>query len=189
MNKNSLYDSYVTSAGWLNGAAKDGLRKSFVSEFSEIYVFNLRGNQRTQGETSRREGGKIFGSGSRAPIAVTVFVRNPEIKGAAQVFYRDIGEYLSREEKLGIVSHTPDVFSDEFDSFIPLGDKRNPDNAQTFFCRYYTNGVKTQRDVWAYNFSRPALELRARVQIQRRADCRERLSSRLQATPLLRLQP
>ena len=85
MNKNSLYDSFVTSAGWLNGAAKDGLRKSFVSEFSEIYVFNLRGNQRVQGETSLREGGKIFGSGSRALIAITILVKNPEVEGAAQV--------------------------------------------------------------------------------------------------------
>ena len=74
MNKNSFYDSYikafrwasdrigdsgviglVTNAGWLDGAAMDGLRKSFVSEFSEIYVFNLRGNQRTYGATVGKE--------------------------------------------------------------------------------------------------------------------------------------
>src|SRR5690606_3282238 len=88
-NKNALYDSYirafrwasdrigdtgvvafVTNAGWIDGNATDGLRKCLVEEFSDLYVFHLRGNQRTSGELSRKEGGKIFGSGSRAPIAI-----------------------------------------------------------------------------------------------------------------------
>ena len=83
-NKNALYDSYirairwasdrigdagvigfVTNAGWVEANTSDGLRKCLVDEFSSIYVFHLRGNQRTSGETSRKEGGKIFGSGSR----------------------------------------------------------------------------------------------------------------------------
>lgn len=94
-NKNSLYDSYikafrwasdrlgkhggiigfVTNGNWLDGNAQDGMRKCLEQEFSSIYVFNLRGNQRTSGELSRREGGKIFGSGSRTPIAITILVK------------------------------------------------------------------------------------------------------------------
>ena len=90
-NKNSLYDSYikafrwatdrlgkqggiigfVTNGNWLDGNAQDDMRKCFEREFSSIYVFNLRGNQRTSGELSRKEGGKIFGSDSRTPIAIT----------------------------------------------------------------------------------------------------------------------
>ena len=97
-NKNSLYDSYikvfrwasdrfgkkggiigfVTNGTWLDGNAQDGLRKCFEQEFSSIYVFNLRGNQRTSGELSRKEGGKIFGSGSRTPIAITILVKKGE---------------------------------------------------------------------------------------------------------------
>jgi len=89
-NKNSLYDSYikafrwssdrldeaggvicfVSNGAWLEGNAQDGFRKSLQKEFSSIYVFNLRGNQRTSGELSRKEGGKIFGSGSRTPISI-----------------------------------------------------------------------------------------------------------------------
>ncbi|MBR0262038.1 MAG: hypothetical protein IJQ85_09640, partial [Selenomonadaceae bacterium] len=193
-NKNSLYDSYikafrwasdrisegiigfVTNAGWIDGAAMDGLRKCFAEEFAEIYIFNLRGNQRTQGETSRREGGKIFGSGSRAPIAVTVLVKAPH-DGDAKIFYRDIGDYLSRDDKLAIVKNTPSVFSDEFkiitpnergdwinqrgdefDNFIPLApDKKFDGAAQSFFVTY-SSGLKTQRDAWCYNFSRSELE-------------------------------
>jgi predicted helicase len=94
-NKNSLYDSYikayrwasdrldpqggivafVSNGAWLDGNAMVGFRKTIQKEFSSIYVFNLRGNQRTSGELSRREGGKIFGSGSRTPIAITILVR------------------------------------------------------------------------------------------------------------------
>lgn len=94
VNKNSLYDSYikafrwasdrikdegvvafVTNGGWLDAQAMGGFRNALVNEFSHIYVFNLRGNQRTQGEVSRREGGKIFGSGSRTPVAITILVK------------------------------------------------------------------------------------------------------------------
>ena len=97
VNKNSLYDSYikafrwasdrikdegviafVTNGGWLDAQAMNGFRNSLVEEFDHIYVFNLRGNQRTQGEVSRREGGKIFGSGSRTPVAITILVKTGE---------------------------------------------------------------------------------------------------------------
>lgn len=87
----------MTNAGWIDGAAMYGLRKCFAEEFAEIYVFNLRGNQRTQGETSRRKGGKIFGSGSRAPIAITLLVKVSH-DGDAKIFNHDIGDYLSREK-------------------------------------------------------------------------------------------
>jgi predicted helicase len=94
-NKNSLYDSYikafrwssdrlgkdggiicfVSNGAWLDGNSTDGFRKCLEKEFSSIYVFNLRGNQRTSGELSRKEGGKIFGSGSRTPIAINLLVK------------------------------------------------------------------------------------------------------------------
>jgi predicted helicase len=95
--KNALYDSYirairwasdrvgtsgilgfVTNAGFLEANTASGLRQCLAEEFSSIYVFHLRGNQRTQGERSRKEGGKIFGGGSRAPIAISLLVKNPK---------------------------------------------------------------------------------------------------------------
>lgn len=198
-NKNSLYDSYikafrwasdrlpreqggiiafVSNGYWLDGNAMDGFRKCLEDEFSAIYVFNLRGNQRTSGETSRREGGKIFGSGSRTPIAITILVKNPAHRGKAFINYHDIGDYLSREEKLSIIASMRCVLNpamkwqqlhpnahgdwlnqrnDVFGTFIPLGDKDNKDNKQTFFAPYYSNGLKTQRDAWCYNASRAKL--------------------------------
>lgn len=198
-NKNSLYDSYikafrwasdrlpreqggiiafVSNGYWLDGNAMDGFRKCLEDEFSAIYAFNLRGNQRTSGETSRREGGKIFGSGSRTPIAITILVKNPAHKGKAFINYHDIGDYLSREEKLSIIAGMRGVLNpamkwqqlhpdahgdwlnqrnDVFGTFIPLGDKDNRENKQTFFAPYYSNGLKTQRDAWCYNASRAKL--------------------------------
>src|SRR5690606_28212941 len=72
--------AFVTNGAWLDGNSTDGFRKSLEKEFDSIYVFNLRGNQRTSGELSRKEGGKIFGSGSRTPISITLLVKNPQSK-------------------------------------------------------------------------------------------------------------
>ena len=68
--------AFISNAGWLDASAMDGFRATLQDEFDSIYVFNLRGNQRTSGELSRKEGGKIFGSGPRTPIAITLLVRN-----------------------------------------------------------------------------------------------------------------
>ena len=192
-NKNSLYDSYikafrwasdrisdggvigfVTNAGWLDGAAMDGLRKCFADEFSAIYVFNLRGNARTQGEQRQREKGNVFGSGSRAPIAITILVKNPAHFGKADIFYKDIGDYLTREQKLDAVKKLGSVLSDEFkpltpndkgdwlnqrgntfETFIPLHEVKIAYPCNFFLAR--SRGLETGRDAWIYNFSRENL--------------------------------
>ncbi|HHG5083193.1 TPA: DEAD/DEAH box helicase [Pseudomonas aeruginosa] len=194
-NKNALYDSYirsmrwasdrignagiigfVTNAGFVEANTADGLRKCLVDEFSSLYVFHLRGNQRTSGETSRKEGGKIFGSGSRAPIAISLLVKNPGAKAHGQIHFHDIGDYLSREEKLekierfgsvAGIEHWQQIMPDEhgdwlkqrddsFNQFIVLGDKGEKSALALF--ENYSNGVKTQRDAWAFNSSKTKLE-------------------------------
>lgn len=93
--------AFISNGAWLDGSGMDGMRKCLEKEFTSIYVLNLRGNQRTSGELSRKEGGKIFGSGSRTPIAITFLVKNPTKKGQkATIHYHDIGDYLTREQKL-----------------------------------------------------------------------------------------
>lgn len=165
---------YVTNGSFIDANNMDGLRKSLLEEFSSAYVFNLRGNQRTSGETSRQEGGKIFGSGSRASIAITLLVKNPTKQGAGQLFYYDIGDYLSREEKLKLIRDFASIGSipwkvikpnqshdwinqrdPAFHAFMPLGDKSNI-NEKTLF-HNYSQGILSARDTWAYNFSRQSL--------------------------------
>ena len=169
--------AYISNSGWLDGAAMSGLRASFQKEFSDIYVFDLRGNQRTQGETSRKEGGKIFGSGSRTPIAITILVKAKKKSGEmGTIHYHDIGDYLSREEKLEIVAKfhdvsnvpwttlTPDKHNDwlnqrngEFDSFIPLAPETKFDVKSQSFFTVNSLGVNSNRDVWSYSFSKQDL--------------------------------
>ncbi len=194
-NKNSLYDSYIRAFRWAsnrikekgiicfvsNGSfidnnAMDGFRKCIADEFSAIYVFNLRGNARTSGEQRRMESGNVFGEGSRTPVAITLLVKHPKAKGECQIFYRDIGDYLSQKEKLRIVTESGSFAAmqdaghmelikpndrhdwinqrgDEYEQFVPLND----DGGKAIFLMR-SNGVQTNRDDWAYNFSRPALE-------------------------------
>lgn len=167
---------FVTNAGFLESNTADGLRKCLADEFSSLYVFHLRGNQRTSGETSRKEGGKIFGSGSRAPIAISLLVKNPDANAHGQIYFHDIGDYLSREEKLEKIASyssvagveqwqqiTPDEHGDwlkqrddSFNQFIVMGDKRG-DEAKLF--DNYSLGVATNRDAWAFNASRAKLAI------------------------------
>lgn len=220
--KNSLYDSYikafrwasdrldkkeggiigfVTNGNWLDGNAQNGMRKCLAREFSAIYVFNLRGNQRTSGELSRKEGGKIFGSGSRTPIAITILVKKPKASDeAARIYYHDIGDYLSREEKLNIIRNIGDISnplmqwvsitpnehgdwlnkrSEQFKLFTPLGDKDDKKNKKTFFVPYYSNGLKTQRDPWCYNSSLSIVEKSAKEQIDFYNEQREKLAKKV----------
>ena len=166
--------AYVTNASWIDGNTMDGMRKCLALEFNKIYVFHLRGNQRTSGERSRQEGGKVFGSGSRAPIAITVLVNNPNSSASGEIYYYDIGEYLDRNQKLravrdirsisgisktkGWTNICPDQHGDwlkqrkqSFDAFIKIGDKKTRSNDVLFAT--YSLGVSTNRDAWCYSSS------------------------------------
>lgn len=184
-NKNSLYDSYirairwasdrigdhgvigfVTNGGFLDANTADGLRRTLAEEFASIYVYNLRGNQRTAGDQSRREGGKVFGAGSRNTVAVTLLVRRPQKDGLATIRYRDIGDYLSREDKLRIVAESA-IETGDWQALVPneASDWTNQRNrafggftalagagAQSVLA-VSSYGLLTSRDAWLYNFA------------------------------------
>lgn len=198
--RNSLYDSYIkafrwasdrisqiedggivafiSNGAWIDGNAQEGFRRCLEKEFTSIYVLNLRGNARTSGELRRKEGGGVFDAGSRTPITITLLVKNPNVDvDKATIYYHDIGDYLSREDKLRIVKGFKSIGSKRlewqiimpnekgdwinqrdgvFDNLISIGDKKSQLN-QSFFVNYYSNGVKTNRDVWCYNSNRSIL--------------------------------
>lgn len=194
-NKNSLYNSFIrairwasdrigdcgvigfiTSAGWLDGSAMAGLRKCLCDEFTNLYVLNMRGNARTQGEVRRKEKDNIFGTGTREPIAISILVKNPEKAQRGEIYYHDIGDYLKREEKLRSLVRfaednssvpwkriKPDQHGDwinqrdpGFNDYLALGDKKNK-TAKTVF-GIYSYGPLTSRDAWCYNASRAELD-------------------------------
>ena len=166
--------SFISNGAWLDSNSGEGFRKCLQDEFTSIYILNLRGNQRTSGELSRKEGGKIFGSGSRTPIAITILVKNQNNdKKKAEIHYHDIGDYLTREQKLDIVKQfrsingvdwktlDPNEKNDWinvrdglFDSNILLGDKKKKKNV---FFSIFSAGDITHRDVWCYSSSKNAL--------------------------------
>lgn len=170
---------FVTNAGWLDSNSSDGMRKTLVEEFSSLYVFHLRGNARTQGELRRKEKDNVFGMGSRAPIAISLLVKNPQAAEHGQIYFHDIGDYLTREEKLEKISAftsisgitaaqawqtiIPDEHGDwlkqrddSFGEFIVLGDKDKKPKPRLF--ENYSQGVLTARDAWCYNAGRTAVE-------------------------------
>ena len=171
---NSGVVAYVTNAGWVDGNFADGLRACLKEEFTDLYIFHLKGNTRTSGERARREGGQTFGSGSRAPIGICVFVKNPEVRETGRIFFRTVDDYLNRNQKLSIIRDfgtisnisaadgwvrvSPDQQNDwvnqrdvSFDAFIGIGDKKDKSGAKVF--ENYSLGINTNRDAWVYNFS------------------------------------
>ncbi len=165
---------FVVNGGFIDSKGAEGFRKCVAKEFSHLYVLNLRGNQRTSGEVSKKEGGKIFDSGSRATIAIVFFVKDKSVPNNT-IFYYEVEDYLKREEKLHKLAQfenldlvpfekiTPNAKGDwinqredAFDKLIPL--KRNPKLKifDTIF-DLNSNGVATNRDPWVYNFSPNAL--------------------------------
>ena len=193
-NKNSLYDTYkmavrwasdrfdegiiafVTNGSWIDGNVDAGVRACLAEEFSSIHVLHLRGNARTSGERRRAEGGNVFGGGSRAPVAVMILVKNPKATHEGyKIQYGDIGNYLTREQKLEALQEaasvkgfsdwqaiTPDKHYDwieqrsgTFTQFYPIGSKdAKAGKADDAIFGLFSNGYKTGRDAYIYNFSR-----------------------------------
>ena len=156
----------------------DGFRRCLADEFSSIYCFNLRGNARTSGEQRRREKDNVFGQGTRTTIAILILIKNPLHKGVCQIYYHDIGDYLNRKQKLETIKEfgnvrkmdwrtiSPNAHHDwinqrdeSFLNYLPLVDKENKRNKGTVDSVFtlYSSGVKTNRDTWAYNFSKEGL--------------------------------
>ena len=167
--------AFITNSGWLDGNSADGFRKCLENEFSGIYVFNLRGAVRGRsGEVAKREGKNVFDI--MTGVAITILVKRKEHKGIAKIYYHDIGDYLNREEKFGIIRKsksingidfrniTPNEHSDWlnqrndiFPSFIPLESEKKLDAKSNSFFLINSNGVVTSRDSWVYNYSKNIL--------------------------------
>jgi predicted helicase len=174
--------AYVTNGGWLDSNTADGMRKALISEFSSIHILNLKGNMRSA--DWRREGGQIFGAGSQATVAVAVFVKNPSRPSARIIQYSDIGDFLSREDKLARLSaahsilgmDTIEVVPNEhadwlsqrdakFGAYLPVGAKHGDDLGGTTIFSTYTRGLETGRDAWVYNSSATRLAANVRATV------------------------
>lgn len=164
LKKNGIV-AYVSNGSYLDSSSADGLRASLYEEFNYLYIFNLRGNQRTRGEQSRREGGKIFGSGSRTPVAISILVKDGS--ESHELHYHDIGDYLSQKEKLRIIEEFEDISTIDWQTILPddnndwlnqrdrnfnLYSKLVSEHDGIF--NYSATGIVTSRDPWVYSFNK-----------------------------------
>lgn len=192
-NKKSLYDSYikafrwasdklgpqgvvafVSNAGWLTSASANGMRRSLTQEFTSIYIYHLKGNQRLAGEAALKEGGKIFGDDCRSPVAITFLVKNPLRSHPAKIFFGSVDDYMERDTKLAKLRSMGSIFNaaltnleqdeygdwfnhrrEDYLKFIPMVDKHQ--RALAIF-NTYSRGVNTGRDAWLFNASKAALK-------------------------------
>ena len=176
--------AFVTNGSWIDSNVDSGVRACLAEEFSSIYVLNFRGNARIMGEQRRAEGGNVFGSSLRAPVAITILVKNPNAAHVGcSIQYRDIGGYLTREQRLAILREagsingfsiwrviTPDRYydwiqqrSEAFAQFYPLGTREaRMGRADDAIFMLYSPGQATGRDAYIYNFSRDACAENAR---------------------------
>ena len=195
-NKNSLYDSYfralrwasdrigqrgvitfVSNSSFIDGNSADGVRLSLQEEFSQIFIYNLRGGIRGKmGDTAKREGGNVFPI--MTGVAITLLVKDPEYVGSAEIFYAEAEDYATRQEKLNQIQaycsitgiNKAEVFSriepnehgdwisvrdERFATFQEIGNKdfKGKESSPAVF-RQFSNGLKTNRDAWCYGFSR-----------------------------------
>lgn len=197
MGKSKAYDSYkrairwasdrikdagvigfVSNASFVDSNSSDGLRKCLAQEFSNIYVFHLRGNARTSGEQRRKEKDNVFGQGTRTPVAISLLVKNPQAATHGNIYFHDIGDYLTQQEKLDKISElasidgitlangwqriTPDQHGDwigqrdnSYLDYVIMGSKADKSALRIFST--YSMGIKTNRDEWVYNFSKRSL--------------------------------
>ena len=169
--------AFVSNSSFLDANSTDGVRLTLQDEFSQIFVYDLKGNARTSGERRRREGGNVFESGSRTGVAITVLVKDPTHSGTAEIFYAEAEDYATRQEKLDQISAyesiegisgadafrsiTPNQHGDwissrdeRFATFQEIGNKplKGKDTTPAIF-RQYSLGLGTNRDAWCYNFA------------------------------------
>ena len=188
-NKNGLLDSYIRAIRWsadrlngngvigfitnssfIDGIAMDGMRKALLEEFSNIYVINLKGQiRRRTREQAIVEGGNVFDI--MTGVAITLLVKDEGFSEKGTLHYLDIGDKLSKKEKIEKLSGWKSIASilddfseivpnekgdwinqrdSNFDELVKIGDKRSDD---ALFIDY-TGGIKTGRDAWSWGFSK-----------------------------------
>ncbi|MGH2117194.1 DEAD/DEAH box helicase [Aerococcus sp. L_32] len=188
-NKNGLLDSYIRAIRWsadqlngngvigfitnssfIDGNAMDGMRKSLLEEFSDVYLINLKGQiRRRSRDQAVFEGGNVFDI--MTGVAITLLVKDNSSNGKGTIHYLNIGDRLTKKEKLEKLSNWKSIkniineFSiiipnekgdwinqrdSNFDELVKIGDKRNKD---ALFIEY-TGGIKTGRDAWSWGFSK-----------------------------------
>ncbi len=176
--------AFVTNNGFLGGVAFDGMRKCLADDFDALYILDLGGNAR---KGLKVADANVFGIrvGVSIGLFVKKTCGNPQDEAQDQarrsrIFYYRTDDLWNRKRKFDFLDErqhagnvewqeiTPDErftwltegLHAEFDTFTPLGTKEAKaakGKAVDVIFHIFSNGVKTNRDAWAYNFDYNAL--------------------------------
>ncbi len=168
--------AFVTNNGFLDGVAFDGVRKHLADDFDAVYILDLGGNARKGLKVSDAN---VFGI--RVGVSINLFVKtNRPQSETTRIFYYRTDEFWKKKQKFDFLNEHENVGSiewqtiqpdkrytwlteglhEEFETFIPMGTREAKvakDDVDGVIFKTYSNGVKTNRDAWACNFSRNAL--------------------------------
>lgn len=172
--------AFVSNNSFIDANTADGVRLTWVDEFTDIYIYNLRGKALGQGEQRRQEAGNVFKEGTRTGVAITILVKKPSDdksrKRPARIHYAEVADYLTAQEKLNVLKDEVSINSTDFETITPNehGDwlnqrdekyltyqpigkpTRDKGDIDAIF-HQYSNGLATNRDAWCYNYSRQAV--------------------------------
>ncbi|WP_037562619.1 DEAD/DEAH box helicase [Sporolactobacillus terrae] len=157
---------FVTNSSFIDKPVMNGIRRSFAQEYNYLFILNLRGAIRGRsGDLAKREGQNVFDI--MTGVSISILVRDGSENH--KIFYKDIGDYLSRNEKVNLLNQwqsirntdwsevTPDKNGDwinqrdeNYNNFIPMYEE---DVDKSIFTDK-TSGIVTNRDAWVYNFSK-----------------------------------
>lgn len=156
---------FVTNGGYLNSNSTDGLRAGLYEDFNHLYIFNMRGNALGLGEIRKKEGGNVFGAGTRTSVAVSILVKDDS--DSHELHYYDIGDYLSQKDKLEIIEDFTDISSIDWATILPDENndwlnQRDPNyqkyaslaGESTSVFNNNSMGILTSRDAWVYGYSK-----------------------------------
>ena len=170
--------AFVTNNSFLDNVAFDGMRKHLANDFDVIYILDLSGNVRKNPKLSGTTH-NVFGI--QVGVSINFFIkRRGNANSQAEIFYARVDEFWRKEDKyryLDTKEHYRNIewepirpdqrytwltegLRAEFETFIPMGTKEAKaarGEAVDVIFKIYSNGVKTNRDAWAYNFNRNAL--------------------------------
>jgi len=175
--------AFITNRSFLDARTFDGFRKIVAQEFAEIRVVDLGGDVRANPKLSGTTH-NVFGI--QTGVAISFLVKKRGSKGA-RIFYARRPEMATAEEKLSFLSGSrlrelpmeevaPDkggnwlsLTNNDFDTLLPIASKQQKRsksvNVKALF-RFFSQGVKTNRDEWVCGFDRGDVLSKASYLIQ-----------------------
>ena len=163
--------AFITNRSYIDSKNDDGFRKIIVDEFTDLYIVDLGGDVRANGNV-----GNVFGI--MTGVAIGFFVRNSSKNKdtKANIHYAYVDDSLAGQEKLNFLTVnniytiefeniTPDSkhnwlnqSNSDFYSLIPLIDKETKltksDKMENSIFKLYSRGITTGRDEWTFDFNK-----------------------------------